>query len=137
MPERISPLFTFLYFLRLPTLFSLSQSVNIRASLYLSLCHSFLKEEGKTHILLLLLPLQIFSPFPLRKFPICLCAGSDERPSGVETVADAHTDWEAHSCMSSFTNTCIHICTRYKHPLISRDSDGPSVHTRRRTVDMS
>lgn len=94
-----------LYFLRLSPLFSLCRSVNISMSLYLSLCHS-LKEEGKTHILPLLLPLQIFFPplFPLRKFPICLCAGLVERPS-VETEADAHTDWEAHSCMWSFTNS--------------------------------
>lgn len=109
MQKRIS-LFLSFYFVRLSPLFSLSLSVNISASLYLSLCDS-LKEEGKTHILLLLLPLQIFSPFPLRKFPICLCAGLVERPSGVETVADAHTDWEAHSCMSSFTNTHASIYT--------------------------
>lgn len=97
MPERTS--FSCFYFVRLSPLFSLSQSVNISATLYLSLCHS-LKEEGNILLLLLLL-LQIPPPppFPLRKFPICLCAGLVERPSGVETVADAHTDWEAHSCM--------------------------------------
>jgi len=91
-----------LYFLRLSPLFSLSLSVNISASQYLSLRHS-LKEKGKTHILLLLLPLQIFffsfPPFPLRKFPICLCAGLVERPGVVETATDAHTDWKTHSCM--------------------------------------
>lgn len=79
---------------------SFPQSVNIATTLYLSLCHP-LNEEGKTHILLLLLPLQIFLPFPLRKFPFCLCAGLVERPSGVETVADAHTDWEACSCIAN------------------------------------
>lgn len=31
--------------------------------------------------------------FPLRKFPICLCAGLVGRPGGVETAADAHADW--------------------------------------------
>lgn len=41
-------------------------------------------------------------PFPLRKFPICLCAGLAwcGGPVGVETAADVRADWEAHSCMS-------------------------------------
>lgn len=38
----------------------------------ISVSVTLLNEKGKTHILL---PLRIISPFPLRKFPICLCAG--------------------------------------------------------------
>lgn len=125
MPERMSFLILSFNFVRPFPSFPppLPQSVNISTTLYLSLCHS-LKEEGKTHILLLLLPLQIcFPPFPLRKFPICLCAGLVERPSGVETVADAHTDWEAHTCRVLQTRTGIHIYTRCKHLPMCRNSD--------------
>lgn len=61
-----------------PPLYFLSQtSVNISMSLYLSLCHS-LKDEGKTHILLLLLPLQIFPPLSSQEvshLPLCWLSG--------------------------------------------------------------
>lgn len=75
MPERTS--FSCFYFVRLSPLFSLSQSVNISATLYLSLCHS-LKEEG--NILLLLLLLLQIPPPPLSSqevshLPLCWLSG--------------------------------------------------------------
>lgn len=61
----------------LPLYFLSQTSVNISMSLYLSLCHS-LKDEGKTHILLLLLPLQIFPPLSSQEvshLPLCWLSG--------------------------------------------------------------
>lgn len=96
----LSLLLSLLYFLRLPPpLFSLTvvcKYLHVSVSFTLSL----FKRRGKdTHPAAFAAAPDFFPPFPLRKFPICLCAGLAERPNGVETVADAHTDWEAHSCM--------------------------------------
>lgn len=116
-----------------PSFSPFPQSVNISATLYLSLCHS-LKEEGKTHILLLLLPLQIFFSSPLSSqevshLPLRWLSG------------EAQWCWNSGRCTHWLGSTLMHVgfC---KHALASTytlaantcrcaatQTDGPSVHT--------
>lgn len=97
MPVRIS----FFVFPLFSQAVSFSFSVTVCKYLHVSVSFtlSLFKRGGKDTHPAAFAAAPDFFPFPLRKFPICLCAGLVERPSGVETVSDAHTDWEAHSCM--------------------------------------
>lgn len=97
IPERIS--FFFIPLFSQPVSFIFSPTVCKYLSVSVSFTLSLFKRGGKDTHPAAFAAAPDFFPFPLRKFPICLCAGLVERPSGVETVADAHTDWEAHSCI--------------------------------------
>lgn len=99
MPERISLSLSFLLPCQVVSfIFPLTCCKYLRHSVSFTLSLFKRKKKKDTHPAAFAAAPDFF-PFPLRKFPICLCAGLVERPSGVETVADAHTDWEAHSCM--------------------------------------
>ena len=97
LPERISFFVFPLFSQAVSFIFSLTVCKYLRVSVSFTL--SLFKRGGKDTHPAAFAAAPDFFPFPLRKFPICLCAGLVERPSGVETVSDAHTDWEAHSCM--------------------------------------